>query len=311
MGPAAGGGGTYDVVSHAAGLPLLRDAVLRLQEREVRVWIGGSPGYPQHLYRLWERRGAVHGEVIAYWPLDRNQHQPRELRYEQVIRYYQRGTCGKVRRLGRMETCRVRLTRQPDWAAVLRQAEGAGLWTLEDEVALHGPRIVIDGTRMTVETQDGTSYREYTYGKPGRHDSPESRAAGAIKDAVVSVLALARPPVVERAYRGLYASGPSLREFRTCGSGMLWHLEGSLDGPAGWVDAPRSDTIAHPIVREYVEMIAAAEPEALARVPGAAEHRTLYVRRMTTRHPWEPAWCRRGGRGPLDAAQRPSGPRSQ
>src|SRR5206468_2891738 len=113
-------------VTTAAGLAPLYSSTLASGEREVRVWIGGL-GYPHRLYRITDREGAVTGEVIDYWPVDSDSTRPAATRFERVVRYYEAGACGRVRRRGSIETCRVRFARKPDWAQVLRTAEAAGV----------------------------------------------------------------------------------------------------------------------------------------------------------------------------------------
>jgi hypothetical protein len=284
----------YDAAAQAAGLAPLRSTPLPAGEREVRLWTGGSLGYPRHLYRVRTREGrVVEGELIDYWEMDRDQTKPDSTRYEALIRYHEAGRCGAVTTASGMEACRVLFTRAPDWAGVLARADSAGLWTLRDESELP-QRIYIDGWSMTVELRDGAGYRTYHYGNP-REDSSHTEYGRALRivRAFRQADSLARTPDVLRVYRGLYASGPRLSEFRPCGEDVAWHMDGDLRGlPYASSGRPRADTTVVGVRRVYVEVRGMLAPAWLARQWRSEYPRILTVREVLSWREWDPALCR-------------------
>jgi len=285
----------YDAAAQAAGLAPLRSTPLPAGEREVRLWTGGSLGYPRQLYRVRTREGrVVEGELIDYWVMDRDQAKPDSTRYEALIRYQEAGRCGAVTTGREMEACRVLFTRAPDWAGVLARADSAGMRTLPDESELPEQRIYLDGWSMTVELRDGAGYRTYKYTNP-REDSSRAEYGRALRivRAFRQADSLARTPDVLRVYRGLYASGPSLSEFRPCGEEVTWGMQGDLRGlPYAWSRQPRADTATAGVRRVFAEVRGTLAPAWLAREWGSEYPRVLQVREVLSWREWDPALCR-------------------
>lgn len=151
-------GGSNPVTDAAGLLPLRLDTVS--PGREVRVWIGGGLGYPQRLYRFVQRDGRVEGEIILYWPLvsfpdDR----PGETAHDLMV-YSQAGSCDQFATNASVGICRAHFVREPDWGAVLRQAEAEGLRELPDPSSFPTEVITLDGWGMTVKIRDGDHYRK-------------------------------------------------------------------------------------------------------------------------------------------------------
>lgn len=187
---------TFDRVVAAAGLRPLRDARLAPGEREVQVWIGAALGYPRDLYRVVERGDTVEGELIRYWPVSRDiPPDPSDPSLHQWMVEFERGRCDGFTRRNGYGVCRALFTRPPDWAAVLREAGAAGLWTLPDPSALSGPRwMTIDGAAIVVELRTDSTYRAYHYHFPAaRRSWPEGKQAGAIFGTFLSVRHLMPP----------------------------------------------------------------------------------------------------------------------
>lgn len=279
----------------AARLAPLHSTPLAAGEREVRLWTGGSLGYPRQLYRVRTRGGqVVEGELIEYWEIDRDQTRPDSTRYEALIRYHEAGRCAAVTTGSGMEACRVLFNRAPDWAGVLAQADSAGLWTLQDEGTLPEKRIYIDGWNMTVELRDGGRYRAYQYTNPREDRSrPEYGQAVRIVRAFGQAGALARTPDALRVYRGLFASGSSLSEFRPCGEEVAWEMKGDLRGvPYAWSSRPRADTTVAGVKRVYLEVRGTLAPAWLAREWHSEYPRVLEVREVLSWREWDPTLCR-------------------
>jgi hypothetical protein len=128
---------TFDSVVISAKLSRLRSSALPDGHREVRIWVGGGLGSPEDVYRFVDDRGHVSGELVRYWSvgrvgLDSSEGRPGESDDDLLI-YSLRGSCSRFSTGARMNTCRADFTRSPDWAAVLKRAEAAGLWTLADQ----------------------------------------------------------------------------------------------------------------------------------------------------------------------------------
>jgi hypothetical protein len=284
---------TFDRVSAAAGLEALRARSPRAGEREVRVWIGGGLGYPQTLYRLGERRGRVWGEVVRYWPLDDQPSFPGGHTFDELVARRQRGACGPVRRAQKMAVCRVRFTREPDWAGVLARAEAAHLWSLPDESTLPARGITLDGWSVAVELRDSAAYRAYRYSSPQVRTEPEAASALAIARIFRGVDSLARRPDELRVYRGV-TDGRYRGAFRPCGGGDPWEFHESLASLASRKGLPPPDTTAGSL--HYVAVLGTLEPEWLAQSWGSAYTRVLQVVELVDTRPWTGRECR-GRRG--------------
>lgn len=280
-----------DLVAPVLRLPPLADGS-RASGREVRVWIGGALGYPRQLYRVVEDEAAVRGALYFYWRLDRDRSLADSMRSEALIRRRMRGTCGEILTGSEYEGCAAAFVGAPDWAAALREAEAAGLWTLPDEGTLPERRMVIDGWSLEVETHAGGVLRRVRYANPSTGAGPESAAALRIARAFAGTSALVAPSEVVHRYRGLLRVGPSLREFVPCGTGLRWKIDGNLaDVAAGWSSAPRADSLVTGIQQRYVEVTGELTPEWLARQWEAGYPRVLQVERVEKVTPWTAETC--------------------
>lgn len=186
---------TFDSVVISAKVSRLRSSALAKGHREVRIWVGGGLGSVQDVYRFVDERGHVSGELIQY------------RRVGQVDRVDSPGdrpgetdndfmrSCSRFSTAARMSTCRADFARPPDWGAVLKRAEAAGLWTLPDQWIPRDGTQVTDGWGMTVELRDGTRYRAYHYDNPElRGPSPENASAVAIRAALGAIDSLRKTP---------------------------------------------------------------------------------------------------------------------
>ena len=266
---------TFDGVVTSASLPPLRTRDLPVQEREVRVWIGGGFGYPQSLYRITEREGGVSGELVLYWPTGSDgSEEPGETFHDLMLHSYA-GSCDGFGVSDDHGSCRALFTEEPDWQGVLDRAERSGLRWLPDSSELPDDGVVVfDGWSLTVELRDGPSYRAYHYGNPDAHPSwPEAARASEIASAFRAIRDLVRPPDVEKAYRGILSaeSGPA---FSLCGSDEVWELQIDLESAAereGFV-VPEAGPYGY-----VLELIAQPTPEWLARRWGSNFSRVVQV----------------------------------
>lgn len=296
----------FDRVAAAARLASLRAAPLPAGEREVRIWIGGGPGYPQHLYRITDRGGRVRGEVVAYWPVEPDfsrGERPGET-FHDLMLHRHRGQCEGATVASGTGVCRVRFTRAPDWAATLRRAEQAGLWRLPDESQLPGgARIGLDGWSLTVELRDGREYRTYRYWSP-RDSAPnaEERSALEIARALRQVDSLMRVPDEIRVFRGV-TTGAYRTSFRQCGGEQEWDFYADLRHLAG------SDSVSLPArgdsVPYYVEVRGSLYLEWVTRRWDTKYPRVMHPFALLRARPWTGAECRRR---PRDVGARVTAP---
>ncbi|HEU0012261.1 MAG TPA: hypothetical protein VFQ45_01185 [Longimicrobium sp.] len=278
----------FDRVARAAGLEPLRSSPLPPGRREVRVWIGGGLGVPEHLYRFVADDTAVAGEVVLYWDAARLGGPP--ARFHDLLVERHAGRCGAVAMRDEMAACRALFTRAPEWGQVLAAAEAAGLWSLPDDSALPADGVVsLDGWGLTVELRDGASYRAYQYGNPQAHAWPEARQAERIAGEVRGLLALVRPSDLVRVYRGT-TTGRRGAEFVDCATGASWELSYDLAELArrdGIVFPTRND----PSARYQVEVVGELTPEWLAREWGARLPRVLQVMELRWVRPSSARGC--------------------
>jgi hypothetical protein len=303
--PADSSGGVFsrrfDAVASTAGIPVLRVTPLPAGEREVRVWIGGGPGYPQRMYRFIRGRGRVRGEEILHWP---GREQQRRFgvegapSFEQLMVDELRGGCGHFRRGETAGTCRVRFRSEPRWSEVLARTEAAGLWEVPDESTLPGGRrLVIDGWSVTVELRDGTRYRSYAYFNPDRPGArPEAARAAAVAAAMGGVDSVRRLPDAIRFYRGV-TRGTYQSAFTPCGGRQPWEFHADLGHLAREAALAAPDT--SPAALNYVEVIGTPTPVWLARQWNSSYVRALQVNQLVSTRPWTGEECRQRVRNPL------------
>src|SRR5262245_59572223 len=156
-----------------------------------------------------------------------------------------------------MYTCRATFTRSPDWAAVLKRAEAAGLWTLPDQWLPPDGMQITEGWGIIVELRDGNRYRVYHYNNPDvRGPSPENASAVAIRAALGAIDSLVKLPDVVRTYRGI-TSGAYQSEFVDCASGAGWEFYSDLRSLAEGSKLPfqpASDSTARYVVEVVAEL---------------------------------------------------------
>jgi hypothetical protein len=306
-----------DSVLRAAGLPPLDQAPAAEGEREVRVWSEGF-GVPAYLYRFVERRGRTTGEVVLFWgapPPDPNPacgERPGETT-DDLMRYTQAGRCGGFARAAGIGVCRARFTRPPDWGAVLRRMEAAGLWELPDPASLPAVGYVtVDGWGFTAELRDGARYRAYAYDNPQTMPWPEARRAVAVSDHLRAISARMRPAAVVRDYRGIYEgpAGPGARldldtlaNFRPCGQAVTWGVRGYVTELQALRDLAPDVAGARPAQaraararvgvrrRLYVEATGQLTPAWVARRQRSRYPRVLQLTDVRTARPWRAAEC--------------------
>jgi hypothetical protein len=301
-----------DSVVRAAGLRPLDETSRAEGEREVRVWSEGF-GIPAYLYRFLERRGRVTGEVVLFWeapPPDSAPacgERPGETT-DDLMLHSQAGRCDRFAHAAGVGVCRARFTRPPDWGAVLRRLEAAGLWDLPDPASLPPVDYVTnDGWGITVELRDRARYRAYDYNNPQTKPWPEARRAVEIRDHLRAIWSRMRPADVVRDYRGIY-EGPagrgarldldSLASFRPCGQAVTWGVQGYVSELPALRDlAPDTagvggSGLAAPVRRRlYVEARGELTPEWLARQWQSRYPRVLQLREVRVARPRREAEC--------------------
>jgi len=190
---------TFDSVAVSAGLSRLRTSAMPDGHREVRIWFGGGLGSVQDVYRFVDDRGHVAGELIQYRRVGRVDSADgsggRRGEMDDDFLRSLPGSCSRFSTAAHMSTCRADFTRPPDWGAVLKHAESAGLWTLPDQWIPRDGTQVVDGWAMTVELRDGSRYRAYHYNNPdSRTPSPENAGAVVIRAALGAIDSLRKTP---------------------------------------------------------------------------------------------------------------------
>lgn len=211
-----------DAYVEAAGLTLLRNATLPSGVREIRAWIGGGYGWPQELFRLTQRDDRVSGEYIRYWGRENVDSVPVNETFAAVMRYHEQGRCGPVTQGRTAEACRAVFRVEPDWQAVWRGADSAGIWTLPDASTLKGGRMVLDGWGITVELRDGESYRAWHYSNPDAQPWPEATTAVSIARLISSVSTLMRRSAAEQVFVGRVTPGADSLELFPCDGAGPW-----------------------------------------------------------------------------------------
>jgi hypothetical protein len=288
-----------DSYTEAAGLRPLRVERLPPGTREIRVWVGGGLGWPQEFFRLVERGGQLSGEYILYWRLDNHDAVGADsATFAALIRYHQRGRCGRVGRGRYAEACRALFEKEPDWRAVWRAADSLGVWTLPDASTLpevvgpSGERIVsVDGWGITVELRDGSACRAWHYGNSDLKPWPEAARATAFAATLRTVSVLVRRSAAERVYVGRVDVRADTLEFSPCTGDGPWLLMGRvarLVGPRGGSGPPPPSS--------RVEVRGTLAPEWVARdwwhVP-LHFRRTLEADSLLAVSPWRSEECTR------------------
>ena len=222
-----------DSAALALGIGLLRQTPLPDEIQEIRIWTGLALGVPHDLLRLTRRGNKIEGLKALYWEVERKETGESAtapgVPIDAVVRHTIEGRCRPPRRYGDVEACRVVFTNLPDWKAIWDSLAVLGVWTLPDQDALpRGSGMSLDGWAMTVEVRDGRRYRSYAYSNPDGRRHPAELAAAAIGRIDDSVWTLVPRPRNERRYRGRLDVGAGWSEFRACGSGTVWGVQGRL-----------------------------------------------------------------------------------
>jgi hypothetical protein len=112
------------------GLRPLRADTLAGDRREVRVWTGGRTGLSAADAPAADEWRQHAGQLFHYWRMDSDTTEPDSTSYQALIRRSMNGPLVVTEVGESMEA--FRFTAEPDWRAVLAEAEAAGMWTLPD-----------------------------------------------------------------------------------------------------------------------------------------------------------------------------------
>jgi hypothetical protein len=280
----------------AAGLPDLEIGPHIAGDREIRVWIGFGMTSPQSLFRLVEHDHVVTGEYIRYWYRRDPISTADSTSFAALMRYWERGRCGPVRKGPDAEACVARLISQPPWRRIWRTIDSLGVWTLPDESTLKGGNLTLDGWGIAVETWDGVAYHAWSYANPQSQPWPEAKLAERIARAFDTVGVLLKEPAGMRRLRGKLLTRADTLEFWGCDGSGPFMLEADarpLIAITGRGDSTQPYRLPHPY---YVELLALAEPDFLVRKWW--ELSPYYVGVLaadSVKHmrPWAPELCRR------------------
>ena len=183
-----------ELIERAARLPALRHVRQQGGDRQIRVYIHGGAGTPDHAAMLRRSRGRVTGEVWLWWILDPTFGlDPANARrgarsFGCPDAPWQWGTVleRSVPSWRAVLVCRATLWVTPDWQAMWRRLDSLDVWHLSDQTArLHNRRpFVRDGAMVTLEMFDGRKYRLIRHGHPDSSAAPGAARAAAIAQAL-------------------------------------------------------------------------------------------------------------------------------
>lgn len=150
----------------ALGLTDLRVGAHTSGEREIRIRMDNGY-FTSVLVRLVHGAGKSYGEMISFVPpwshQDSAAHAPRK---HSALR-----ECGSDKNL--VLPCRVRFTREPDWARLWNSLDSLDIWNIVDEGTLRKRQsMVLDGSQITAEMWDGHSYKAWSYATGVEDDGP-------------------------------------------------------------------------------------------------------------------------------------------
>ena len=284
---------SFDEAVSSLDLKPLRDTKLARGEREVRVWTQIELGDPKRMARVRDVGGRIEGEGVFYWAVsDSNRAEKPGQPREDIVAYNNAGTCGAIRVREEMAACRLRYVSVPDWRAILRQSEGAGLWTIPDPSTLPNDGIMtLDGWTVVVELRTSDSYRAYRYNSPEAHPQwPSAAQAIRIAETFASADALLVPPDAEKKYRGVtrgsYRSGLKL-----CDGNTTLEFADELASAARREGIVMPDSAGRVGPEYYVEVTGIASPEWLARRVESKFAQVLNPRRLYAVKLWTGAEC--------------------
>lgn len=286
---------SFDRAVAALDLVPLRDTHLARGEREVRVWTQVELGVPKRMVQVRDVGGRITGEGVFYWPApvpnpSRGERPGQSLR--DIVAYNHAGTCGPIRVRGEMAACRVRFVSAPDWRSILRDAEGAGLWTIPDPSALPNDGIMtLDGWTIAVELRTSDSYRAYRYNSPEAHPK-WAPAAQAIKiaETFARADALLVPPDAEQRYRGV-TRGSYGSAIKLCGGSTTWEFADDLATAAKRQGVAMPDSTGRVEPEYYVELTGIASPEWSAKQSESKFARVLSAGRLHVVKLWTGGEC--------------------
>jgi hypothetical protein len=266
--------------------------------REVRVFTGLDIGYPRTMVRIRGRDGeAAAGEVWLYWRESAAETPLRDAWIEMRVpgglgaALARDGRCGDVVRAGSLGLCRRRLRAQPDWAALLGEAERVAALRGTDASKSADEAGFSRGWRMSVAAFDGDRVREPEFTAPGFDQDPATLAAAALAERLEAIDTLLAAPAPLPAYRGRYDSGPGRSEFRPCGArGDAWELRGRVFPASRWAELAPG---ASPATADsaYVEVRGALAPRAAVSAAGSAYRDVLEADTVRILSPWNPDAC--------------------
>ena len=183
-----------ELIERAARLPALRHVRQQGGDRQIRVYIHGGAGTPDHAAMLRRGRGRVTGEVWLWWILDPTFGlDPANARrgarsFGCPDAPWQWGTVLErgVPSWRAVLVCRATLSVTPDWQAMWRRLDSLDVWHLSDQTArLHNRRpFVRDGAMVTLEMLDGRKYRLIRHGHPDSSAAPGAARVAAIAQAL-------------------------------------------------------------------------------------------------------------------------------
>jgi hypothetical protein len=155
----------------AVDTPVLRSARLTALDktvqpngrREIRVWTGISIGIPKMLYRFVQDDSVASGELIYYWNWPNSSGSSIWSELQGKLRSTAASWCARANFTGTIWTCSARFTDSPDWNALWKSVEDAGVFEPHDYSLLKSPYgVQMDGWEFTVETWDGKVYHRWT-----------------------------------------------------------------------------------------------------------------------------------------------------
>src|SRR5690554_5889402 len=122
---------SFDQIVLSRGLQPPRASQVPDHTTEIRVWIGGGHGYPQHFYRLVQTPDSLKGAMFFHWPVHFDSDPQGETTQDSMY-YNQSGRCDSFAYYERKGSCQAVFQTEPDWGLLFEQTKELGLLTLPD-----------------------------------------------------------------------------------------------------------------------------------------------------------------------------------